>query len=214
MWPKSTTFTAANKIILEYNYIKALHVIFVVCWFAGLFYMVRLFIYTAEANGKEEPAKSILTQQLLLMQKKLWYIITWPAAIGTVIFGGWMLIKNTALLYQPWMWLKLIFVTILMLYHLQCHVFYKQQSAGIFKTGSFKLRLFNELATVLLVAIVFLVIVKSSSGLVWGMLGLFAFAGLLMAGVYIYKKQRKAINETKQAKEPENREADQNTGVQ
>jgi putative membrane protein len=176
--------------------------------------MVRLFIYTAEANGKEEPAKSILTQQLLLMQKKLWYIITWPSAIGTVIFGGWMLIKNTALLYQPWMWLKLIFVTILILYHLQCHVFYKQQSVGIFKTGSFKLRLFNELATVLLVAIVFLVIVKSSSGLVWGMLGLFAFAGLLMAGVYIYRKQRKAINETKQTTEPENREADQNTGVQ
>lgn len=173
--------------------------------------MVRLFIYTAEANGKEEPAKSILTQQLLLMQKKLWYIITWPAAIGTVIFGGWMLFENTALLYQPWMWLKLIFVKILILYHLQCHVFYKQQSAGMFKTGSFKLRLFNELATVLLVAIVFLVIVKSSSGLVWGMLGLFAFAGLLMAGVYIYKKQRKAINETKQT---ENREADQNTGVQ
>ncbi len=196
---------------MEYNYIKALHVIFVVCWFAGLFYMVRLFIYTAEANGKEEPAKSILTQQLLLMQKKLWYIITWPSAIGTVIFGGWMLIKNTALLYQPWMWLKLIFVTILILYHLQCHVFYKQQSAGLYKTGSFKLRLFNELATVLLVAIVFLVIVKSSSGLVWGMLGLFAFAGLLMAGVYIYKKQRKAINETKQT---ENKEADQNTGVQ
>lgn len=199
---------------MEYNYIKALHVIFVVCWFAGLFYMVRLFIYTAEANGKEEPAKSILTQQLLLMQRKLWYIITWPSAIGTVIFGGWMLIKNTALLYQPWMWLKLIFVTILILYHLQCHVFYKQQSAGIYKTGSFKLRLFNELATVLLVAIVFLVIVKSSSGLVWGMLGLFAFAGLLMAGVYIYKKQRKAINETKQTKEPENNQADQNTGVQ
>lgn len=196
---------------MEYNYIKALHVIFVVCWFAGLFYMVRLFIYTAEANGKEEPAKSILTQQLLLMKKKLWYIITWPSAIGTVIFGGWMLIKNTALLYQPWMWLKLIFVTILILYHLQCHVFYKQQSAGMFKTGSFKLRLFNELATVLLVAIVFLVIVKSSSGLFWGMLGLFAFAGLLMAGVYIYKKQRKAINETKQT---ENKEADQNTGVQ
>lgn len=193
---------------MEYNYIKALHVIFVVCWFAGLFYMVRLFIYTAEAHLKEEPARSILTQQLVLMQKKLWFIITWPAAIGTVIFGTWMLIENPVLLYQPWMWLKLIFVTILVLYHLQCHVFYKQQSAGIFKTGSFKLRLFNELATVLLVAIVFLVIVKSSSGLVWGMLGLFLFAGLLMGGVYVYKKQRKAIKET------ENKDTDHTQGVQ
>ncbi len=181
---------------MEYNYIKALHVIFVVCWFAGLFYMVRLFIYTTEANQKEEPAKSILTQQLVLMQRKLWYIITWPAAIGTCIFGTWMLIENSVLLTQPWMWLKLIFIGILLLYHFQCHVMYKQQSTGIFKNSSFKLRLFNELATVLLVAIVFLVIVKSSSGLVWGMLGLFGFAGLLMAGVYIYKKQRQSLKAT------------------
>ncbi len=183
---------------MEYNYIKALHVIFVICWFAGLFYIVRLFIYTAEANTKEEPAKSILTQQLLLMQKKLLFIITWPSAIGTVIFGTWMLILNPVLLMQPWMWLKLIFVTILLLYHFQCHVIYKQQSAGIYKLSSFKLRLFNELATVLLVGIVFLVIVKSSNGLVWGMLGLFMFAGLLMMGVYIYKRQRKSLKETKQ----------------
>ncbi len=182
---------------MEYNYIKALHVIFVVCWFAGLFYIVRLFIYTAEAYGKEEPAKSILTQQLLVMQKKLWFIITWPSAIGTIIFGTWMLVENPVLLHQPWMWLKLIFVGVLILYHLQCHVIYKQQTAGLYKLSSFKLRLFNELATVLLVAIVFLVIVKSSSGLVWGMLGLFMFAALLMGGVFVYKKQRKAIKEIK-----------------
>lgn len=183
---------------MEYNYIKALHVIFVVTWFAGLFYIVRLFIYTIEAYGKEEPAKSILTQHLLVMQKKLLYIITWPSAIGTIVFGTWMLILNPILLTQPWMWLKLIFVTGLMFYHFQCHVIYKQQSAGIYKLSSFKLRLFNELATVLLVGIVFLVIVKSSNGLVWGMLGLFMFAGLLMTGVYIYKKQRKSLQETEQ----------------
>lgn len=176
--------------------------------------MVRLFIYTAEANAKAEPARSILTQQLLVMQRKLWFIITWPSAVGTVIFGGWMLFKNTALFYQPWMWLKLIFVTILILYHLQCHVLYKQQSAGMFKTGSFRLRLFNELATVLLVAIVFLVVVKSSSGLVWGMLGLFGFAGLLMAGVYIYKKQRKAIQETKTEQNQDNESNGPYTGAQ
>lgn len=178
---------------MEYSYIKALHIIFVVCWFAGLFYMVRLFIYTTEASQKEEPAKSILTQQLLLMQRKLWYIISWPAAIGTFTFGVWMFIERPFLLGQPWMWLKLIFVGLLMLYHVQCHVMHKQQVAGICKRSSFMLRLFNEVATVLLVAIVFLVVVKSSSGLVWGMLGLFAFAGLLMGGVYIYKRQRKSL---------------------
>ena len=178
---------------MDYLYIKALHVIFIVTWFAGLFYMVRLFIYTKEASEKEEPAKSILTTQLTLMQKKLWYIITWPSFIATFIFGPWMLYLNTAILTFPWMWLKLIFVGLLALYHLQCHAYYKQQQAGIFKHSSFKLRLFNELATVFLVAIVFLIIVRSTSGLVWGMIGLFIFAALLMGGVYIYKKQRKTM---------------------
>jgi putative membrane protein len=195
---------------MEFNYIKALHIIFVVCWFAGLFYMVRLFIYTAEANAKEEPAKSILTQQLLMMQKKLWFIITWPAAIGTVIFGFWMYFLNFGYYStQPWMWLKLFFVVILIFYHLRCHVIYKNQTQGIYKSGSFKLRLFNELATVLLVAIVFLVVVKSSSSLVWGMLGVFAFAVILMACVFVYKKRRKVAEALK-----EDKEAVQNTGVQ
>jgi putative membrane protein len=178
---------------MDYLYIKALHVIFIVTWFAGLFYMVRLFIYTKEASEKEEPARSILTTQLTLMQKKLWYIITWPSFIATFIFGPWMLYLNPVLLTQPWMWLKLIFVGLLALYHLQCHAYYKQQQVGIFKPSSFKLRLFNELATVFLVAIVFLIIVRSTSGLVWGMIGLFIFAALLMGGVYIYKKQRQTM---------------------
>ena len=180
---------------MDYLYIKALHVIFVVCWFAGLFYMVRLFIYTKEAHEKEEPAKSILYAQLMLMQKKLWYIITWPAGVGTFIFGFWMLFLNPAILSFPWMWLKLIFVGLLALYHLQCDAYYRQQKAGIFKVSSFKLRLFNELATIILVAVVFLVIVKSTGGLVWGMLGLFIFAALLMGGVYIYKKQRQTMSD-------------------
>ncbi|MBS1636605.1 MAG: CopD family protein [Bacteroidetes bacterium] len=183
---------------MDFLYIKALHIIFVVCWFAGLFYIVRLFIYTAEANKKEEPAKSILTEQLLTMQRKLWYIITWPSAIGTTIFGFWMLLEVPAYVALPWMWLKLVFVGFLMIYHIQCHVIFKQQKEGEFKFSSFKLRLFNELATIFLVAIVFLVVVKSTGGFVWGMLGLFAFAGLLMLGVFLYKKQR----EKKKTEEP------------
>ncbi|MDF2449702.1 MAG: protoporphyrinogen oxidase [Bacteroidota bacterium] len=180
---------------MDYSYIKALHVVFIVTWFAGLFYMVRLFIYTKEASAKEEPAKSILTAQLLIMQKKLWFIITWPSLILTLIFGPWMLYLNPTLLTFPWMWLKLIFVGLLTLYHLQCHAYYKQQQSGIFKPSSFKLRMFNELATVFLVAIVFLIIVRSTSGLVWGMIGLFIFAALLMGVVYIYKKQRQTMAE-------------------
>ncbi len=173
------------------SYVKALHIIFVVCWFSALFYMVRLFIYTTEAQSKDEVAKPILTQQLLLMQKKLWYIIGWPAMVGTFIFGLWLLFVNISYyLAQPWMWLKLIAVVFLALYHIECQRIYKQQTQGVFKRSSFKLRLFNELATLFLVAIVFLVVVKSSSGLVWGILGLFGFAGVLMLAVSIYKKRR------------------------
>jgi protoporphyrinogen IX oxidase len=177
---------------MEFLYIKALHIIFVVCWFAALFYIVRLFIYTNEAQSKEEPARKILTEQLVFMQRKLWFIIGWPSMIGTYIFGFWMLFLNLNFyLSQPWMWLKLICVTLLTIYHLECHRLLNQQKNGVFKMGSFKLRLFNELATVLLVAIVFLVVVKSSSGLLWGTLGLMGFAGVLMLGVNVYKKMRK-----------------------
>jgi putative membrane protein len=168
----------------------------VVSWFAGLFYIVRLFIYTTEANQKEEPEKSILVNQLVLMQRKLLFIITWPAAIGTFIFGFWMLYLNSVLLSQPWMIVKLICIGLLALYHVQCHIIYTQQKEGVFKLSSFKLRLFNELATIFLVAIVFLVIIKSTSGLLWGMIGLFIFAATLMTAVYLYKRQRK-VNDKK-----------------
>lgn len=176
---------------MDFLYVKAIHVIFVVCWFAALFYIVRLFIYTAEAQAKDEPARSILTIQLTLMQRRLWYIIGWPSMIGTYIFGFWMIWLNPAYLYLPWMWLKLISVGILTIYHVGCQRILSQQKQGIFKLSSIKLRLLNELATVLLVAIVFLVIVKSTSGLLIGLLGLFGFAATLMIGVMIYRKSRK-----------------------
>lgn len=176
---------------MDFAYIKALHIVFVVSWFAALFYIVRLFIYATEAQKKDDVAKPILTQQLLLMQRKLWYIIGWPAMIGTFIFGFWMLFINLHYyLAQPWMWLKLIVVALLFFYHLECQRIFKQQTQGVFKYTSFKLRLLNELATVFLVAIVFLVVVKSTRGLMWGIVGLIAFAGVLMGAVYLYKKRR------------------------
>lgn len=176
---------------MDFLYIKSLHIIFVVTWFAALFYMVRLFIYTTEAQSKPDNEKAILTEQLLTMQRKLWFIIGWPGAIGSLVFGFWMIFGNLgAYLALPWMWLKLIFVGFLVLYHMQCHFIFKKQKQNIFKWNSFQLRLFNELATVFLVAIVFLVVVKSTGSLVWSMLGLFLFAALLMTFVTIYRNMR------------------------
>ena len=114
-----------------------------------------------------------------------------PGAIGSLVFGFWMIFGNLgAYLALPWMWLKLIFVGFLVLYHMQCHFIFKKQKQHIFKWNSFQLRLFNELATVFLVAIVFLVVVKSTGSLVWSMLGLFLFAALLMTFVTIYRNMR------------------------
>jgi len=191
---------------MDFLYVKAIHIVFVVSWFAGLFYLVRLFIYATDAQKKEQPAQQILTQQYLEMQRKLLYIITWPSAIGTIVFGFWMYFLNFSYyVSQPWMWLKLIFVALLLIYHIQCHIIFNRQRQGIFKSSSLGLRLFNELATVFLVAIVFLVVVKSAGSLVWSLLGLFVFAGLLMMFVLVYKKNR-------DAKMPEETPTDKDTG--
>jgi putative membrane protein len=101
---------------MTFDVVKALHIIFVVSWFAGLFYMVRLFIYDVEANLKTEPEKSILQKQFQIMQSRLWWIITTPAMILSVVFGTWMIVLNfNYYLSSPWMHLKLGFVFLLLI---------------------------------------------------------------------------------------------------
>jgi len=172
------------------SYLKALHIIFVVTWFAGLFYIVRLFIYHTEAEAKPEPEKSILQKQYKIMEKRLWYGITWPSMIFTLILGGWMLWENSSFLLQAYFILKLCFVGGLVLYHIQCHMMFKQLQHDVIKYSSFKLRLWNEVATLFLVAIVFLIVLKSNTGFIWGMLGMVVLAVTLTYAVKIYKKNR------------------------
>lgn len=171
-------------------YVKALHIIFVVTWFAGLFYIVRLFIYFAEAAEKTEPERTILQNQFRLMQKRLWYGITWPSAVLTLIFGPWMLYMYGTI--PGWLWLKIGFVAGLYLYHFSCQKIFNQQQKGILNYTSTQLRIWNEVATLFLVSIVFLVVLKNSLDFIWGILGLVLFAVLLMLAIRIYKKLRKA----------------------
>ena len=103
---------------MYYNYIKALHLIFVITWFAGLFYIPRLFIYHIEGLKKSKNEAAILTAQFKIMQKRLWYIITWPSAILSILFAIWLLVLMPEWLAQPWMHLKLFFVFLLIVYHL------------------------------------------------------------------------------------------------
>lgn len=170
-----------------YLYLKALHIIFVVTWFSGLFYIVRLFIYNTEAEEKPEPEKTILRSQFSIMIKRLWFGITWPSAILTAIFGTLVLYYFYDFFIFDWMWIKLAFVVGLYAYHFTLHKIYKEQMKGIFRYTSNQLRIWNEVATVLLIAIVMLVVVKNSMSFVWGLIGLALFVLLLMSAIKIYK---------------------------
>ena len=173
-----------------YRYFLAVHIIFVVSWMAGLFYSVRLFIYHTEANDKSELEKNILQREFEKIEARLWNIITIPAMLLTVAAGVTMLWLNSALLHEDWMLVKLGFVLLLLIYHFICQNIMKQLKNGIFKFSSNQLRLWNEVATILLVAIVFTVILKSAVDWVYGLLGLIVFSVLIMTAVKIYKRYR------------------------
>ena len=186
---------------MDFLYVKALHIIFVITWFAGLFYIVRLFIYHVEAEKKEEPAKEILQTQYKLMSKRLWYIITWPSAILASIFAFWMLYKNPYYLEMSWMHIKLTFVLALYFYHFSCQKIYNQLQKNIIKYSALQLRIWNEVATIFLFAIIFLVTLQNAINWVWGVVGIILFGVLMMFAIKLYKKIREKNNWEKAEKE-------------
>lgn len=173
-----------------YLYIKALHIIFVITWFAGLFYIPRLFIYHIEASEKLSPEREILTGQLKLMTKRLWYIITWPSMILASLFAFWMLHLNSGLIYAPWMQIKLGFIVLLYIYHFKNHQIFKQLQRDSIVYSSNFMRIWNEGATLILFAMVFLAILKDAKNWIYGLVGLVILAILLMLGIKLYKRIR------------------------
>lgn len=177
-------------------YLKAFHIIFIVTWFAGMFYIPRLFIYNTEAQERPETERRVLQEQFSIMMRRLWFGITWPSAIITLVLGPWLLIRMGYAPYlfeQPmrWLLLKLVFVFFLYLYHFSLHRILRQQLAGRFRYSSQQLRVWNEVATIFLVSVVLLVVVKQGISLVWGLAGLIGFVVLLMSAIRIYKQLRK-----------------------
>jgi putative membrane protein len=173
-----------------YNYIKSLHLIFVVTWFAGLFYMPRLFIYHIEAREKPPEAREVLSDQFRIMERRLWYIITWPSAILCTLFAILLLTAMPSWLSQPWMHVKLVFVALLFAYHLKTHQMFLQFQRGDIAYTSRYMRIWNEGATLILFAVVFLAILKSSIQWLYGLAGLIGLAVLLMVGIRLYKRVR------------------------
>lgn len=176
-------------------YLKALHIIFIVTWFAGMFYMPRLFIYNTEAQEKSPEIRDAFRAQFTIMLQRLWYGITWPSAVITLILGPALMVKmgywsQLSEPYNMWLVIKLGFVIVLYAYHYSLHMIFKQQCAGVFKYSSHQLRIWNEMATIFLIAIVMLVVVRQAISLVWGVLGLVLFIILLMSAIKIYKNIR------------------------
>lgn len=171
-------------------YVKALHIIFIVTWFAGLFYMPRLFIYHIQASLKPEPEKSILAGQFKLMQRRLWYGITWPSMIITVILGIWLTFLFDAW-HMSWLWIKLGLVAGLIIYHLICHRIFIELKNDNIKYTSDAMRIWNEIATVFLAGIVFVVVLKNNLNFLYSVSGFIILSFLLYAGIKIYKHFRK-----------------------
>jgi len=174
-----------------YNYFKALHIFFVVAWFAGLFYVPRLFIYHIEASKRNSPEKEILTKQLKIMTRRLWYIISWPSAILTILFGVLMLIIIPSWILQKWMIVKLSFVALLIIYHFRTHVFFKQLQRDEIKKSSFFMRIWNEAPTLILFIIILLTTFKEGMTLLSGIISFISLIIFLFIGIKLYQKYRK-----------------------
>lgn len=173
-----------------YNYYKALHLIFVITWFAGLFYIPRLFVYQIEAFHKPSPDKEILGKQLKLMAKRLWNIITWPSAILATIFAIILMILRPVYFTEPWMLVKLGFVVLLFIYHLKTHQYYKQLQKDEVKKSSGYMRIWNEGATFILFAVVFIIILQSTINWIFGIVGMIVLGLLIILGYKVYKNIR------------------------
>ncbi|NOT80399.1 MAG: protoporphyrinogen IX oxidase [Bacteriovoracaceae bacterium] len=175
---------------MNYLIFKSLHIISVVTWFAGLFYMPRLFVYFAEAAQKSPNEAFILQNQFKIMQRRLWFGITIPSSVIVFIFGGMLVSNFLPLSNHPWLIVKLIFVAGLYVYQNFLHQIYKQQQLEIIKYSPLSLRVINEVSTIFLVAIVFLVVLKSVVNMFYGLVGLVLFIFVLLAGIKIYKNIR------------------------
>lgn len=175
---------------MNYDSLKALHIIFMVTWFAGLFYIVRLFVYHRESADMASPAKELFHEQYKIMERRLMNAITLPSAILTLIFGTWMLILNPSLLQQGYIHVKLTFVVLLYAYQVYLVIIQRRFQNTAMVLTSTKLRIWNEVPTVILIAVVFLIILKNSINWIYGVIGILGVAILLTIAIKVYTNFR------------------------
>jgi putative membrane protein len=137
-----------------YRFVLSLHIVFIICWMAGILYLYRLFVYHAEET------ETVVKERFKIMEKRLLRYITMPAMLASLVFGVVMLGMNPSLLHQPWMHAKLFFVVLLMGMTHYSGIQRKQLESGTSsKSGRFY-RILNEIPTLLMLLIVLLVIMR------------------------------------------------------
>lgn len=180
---------------MAYYWFKAFHLIGVVVWFAGLFYLVRLFVYHAEAEQEPEPARSILKKQYELMEKRLYGIITTPGMLVTVAMAIGLISTEPGILKSTWLHIKLTFVVLLLVYHHWCKRIMKKLAAGECNWTGQQFRALNEAPTILLVLIVLLAVFKNNLPLDLTTWLVVALVVSMVASIQLYAKKRRRDKE-------------------
>ncbi|MBD1843876.1 protoporphyrinogen oxidase HemJ [Cyanobacteria bacterium FACHB-63] len=180
---------------MAYQWFKAFHIVGIVCWFAGLFYLPRLFVYHAEANEQPEPARSILKNQYQIMEKRLYRIIMTPALLLTITMAIGLVYTEPDVLKQPWLQIKLGCVALLIVYDHLCLRIMKRLAADTCKMTGQQFRWFNEFPTVLFVIVVMLAVFKNdipTGATAWGIFGMVVAMG---AFIQLYARKRRLARE-------------------
>jgi len=180
---------------MAYYWFKALHLIGIVVWFAGLFYLVRLFVYHAEAREQPEPAQTILKKQYELMEKRLYNIITTPGMAVTVAMALGLIYTEPGILKSGWLHIKLSFVALLLIYHFYCGRIMRQLAKGEWQWTGQQFRALNEAPTILLVVIVLLAVFKNNLPLDATTWLIVALVIAMAASIQLYAKKRRRDQE-------------------
>ena len=179
-----------------YTVLKAVHIIFMVSYFAGIFYLVRIFVYYKDTDAFDENKKNILREQYVFMARRLWNIITVPAGVIMLLSGLTLIFLNFGLMKTPWFHLKLTFLLGLAFYHYWCWqkvLQIKNLSGNLLPVENVKLRQANEIATFILFLVVFTVILKSMVIEYWWQLisGFIVFMLAVMLTVKLVNRKKK-----------------------
>jgi protoporphyrinogen IX oxidase len=180
---------------VAYFWFKSFHLVGLVAWFAGLFYLPRLFVYHAEAYEQPEPAQGILKSQYQIMEKRLYRIIMTPALLLTILMAIGLVYTEPEVMKETWLQVKLVFVIILLGYHYLCGRLMKKLAVDECKWTGQQFRWFNEVPTIFFVLIVMLAIFKDNlptdgvTFLISAMVIAFAIA------IQLYAKKRRQAQE-------------------